>query len=78
MLDLGVAATIFDEDDEEPDKEAALRALARVASAYLDGAGEIAQKRGLFGYRPVLRIVVDGQEWELGRSTSKVRPVNCP
>lgn len=33
MLDLGFSATLFDEDDEERDKEAALRALALVARA---------------------------------------------
>lgn len=76
MLDLGVAATVFDEDDEESDKEAALRALALVARAYLDGTGEVIQKRGIFRSRPVLRIVVDDEEWELGRTVSKVPPLN--
>jgi hypothetical protein len=76
MLDLGVSATVFDEDDEEPHKEAALRALALVARAYLDGAGEVIQKRGIFGSRPLLRIVVDDQEWELGRTVSKAPPLN--
>lgn len=75
MLDLGVSATVFDEDDEGPDKEAALRALALVARAYLDGAGELTQKRGIFRSRPVLRIVVDDQEWELGRTVSKAPPL---
>lgn len=76
MLDLGVSATVFDEDDEEPEKEVALRALALVARAYLDGAGDLVQKRGIFRSRPVLRIVVDGQEWELGRRTSMVPPID--
>lgn len=77
MLDLGVAATVFDEDDEESDKEAALRALALVARAYLDGAGDVIQKRRIFRSRPVLRIVVDDQEWEFGRRTSRMTPINC-
>lgn len=75
MLDLGFSATVFDEDDEERDKEAALRALALVARAYLDGAGDVIQERGFLRSRPVLRIVVDGQEWELGRRTSRVPPI---
>ena len=75
MLDLGVSATVFDEDDEESDKEAALRALALVARAYLDGTGQVIQKRGIFRARPVLRIVVDDQEWELGQTVSKVPPL---
>lgn len=72
MLDLGVSAIVFDEDDAERDKEAALRALALVARAYLEGAGDVIQKRGILRSRPLLRIVVDGQEWELGRRTSRV------
>lgn len=75
MLDLGVSATVVDEDDEEPDKEAALRALAKVAHAYLEGAGEVIHRRGLLGSRPTLRIVVDGQEWRLGRR-SNVPPID--
>jgi len=75
MFDLGVSATVFDEDDEERDKEAALRALALVARAYLDGVGDVIQKRGILRSRPVLRIVVDGREWELGRRTSRVPAV---
>jgi hypothetical protein len=76
MLDLGVSATVFDDDDQESDKEAALRALALVARAYLDGAGEVTHKRGIFRSHPVLRVVVEDQEWELGPTVSKVPPVN--
>ena len=76
MLDLGVSAVVFDEDDDESEKEAALRALALVARAYLDGAGDLIQERGFLRSRPVLRIVVDGQEWELGRRTSRVPPTD--
>lgn len=76
MLDLSLSATVFDDGDEERDKEAALRALARVARAYLDGAGDVIQKRGILRSRPALRIVVDGQEWELGRRTSRVPAID--
>lgn len=52
--------------------EALLRELALVADAYLRGAGQIEQKRGLFRTTSVLMVTVNGNEWALGRRTSRV------
>lgn len=71
ILDLGVSTFLLDYDDEEEDKEAVLRALALVVRAYLRGEGRVAHRRSLFRSRPVLRIVVDNREWELGRRSSR-------
>lgn len=71
IFDLDVSATLFEYDDESY-MEALLRELALVADAYLRGAGQIQQKRGLFRTTPVLIITVNGNEWELGRRTGKV------
>lgn len=72
IFDLGVSATLFDEDDEEAQKEAALRELALLALAYLRGAGQVEAERGLIRSHPVLRIMVNGREWKLGRRVSTV------
>ncbi|WP_344686576.1 hypothetical protein [Blastococcus jejuensis] len=72
IFGLGVSTTLFDYDDDEEDKEAVLRALARVVRAYLRGEGRVEHRRGLIRSRPVLRIQVDNQEWELGRRVSRV------
>jgi hypothetical protein len=71
LFDLGVSTGLFDYDDEEKDKEDALRALALVVRAYLRGEGRIEHKRGLFRSHPVFRIKVDNHEWELGRRWSR-------
>jgi hypothetical protein len=72
IFDLGVSATLFDEDDEESKKEAALRELALLARVYLRGEGHVELRRGLIRSHPVLRILVNGREWELGRRVSTV------
>lgn len=71
IFDLGVSATLFEYDDESY-MEAVLRELALVADAYLQGAGRIEQMRGLLRTRPVLMITVNGNDWVLGRRTSRV------
>src|SRR4051812_36575678 len=70
VFDLGVSTSLLDYDDEEEDKEAALRALALVVRAYLRGEGRVERRRGLIRSHVVLRIVVDNREWELGRRRS--------
>jgi hypothetical protein len=72
IFDLGVSATLFDEDDEEAEKEAALRELALLARAYLRGEGHVESKRGLIRSHPVLRITVNGREWKLGQRVSTI------
>src|SRR4051794_10416449 len=71
LFDLGVSTTLYDYDDEEKGKEAALRALALVVRAYLRGEGRIEHRRGLIRSHPVLRVEVDNREWELGRRSSR-------
>ncbi len=65
--DLGVSTFLLDYDDEEEDKEAALRALALVVCAYLRGEGRVERKRGLIRSHLVLKVMVDDVEWELRR-----------
>jgi hypothetical protein len=71
IFDLGVSTFLLDYDDEEEDKAAVLRALARVVRAYLDGEGRVERRRGLVRSHTVLKIVVDDREWELGRRRSR-------
>ena len=71
IFGLGVSTFLLDYDDEEEDKEAVLRALALVVRAYLRGEGRVEYRRGLFRSHPVLKIVVDNDEWELGRRSSR-------
>jgi hypothetical protein len=71
VFDLGVSTFLLDYDDEEENKEAVLRALALVVRAYLRGEGRFEHRRGPFRSHPVLRIVVDNDEWELGRRSSR-------
>jgi hypothetical protein len=73
VFDLAVSTTLFDEDDEEEPKQAALQALALVIQAYLAREGQVENKRGLLRSRPILHVLVDGHEWELGHRTSKPR-----
>lgn len=65
IFDLGVSAISLDYDDVEADKEAALRELALVVRAYLRGEGRVENRRGLIRSHTVLKIVVDGHDWEL-------------
>lgn len=71
IFDPGVSTFLLDYDDEEKDKEAVLRALALVVHAYFRGEGRVERRRGLIRSCPVLRIEVDGHEWELGRRSSR-------
>jgi hypothetical protein len=72
--ELNVQTILFDEDDEEAEKEAELRRLCLVMRAYLQGEGRVEQRRRLFrrGTVPILYIEVDGLEWRLGRHPSAV------
>jgi hypothetical protein len=72
VFDTGGSATLYDYDDDADDKEAVLRMLALVVRAYLRGEGRIEDRRGWFRTQPVLTIVVDDLEWELGRRRSRV------
>jgi hypothetical protein len=71
---LNVQTILFDEDDEEAEKEAELRRLCLVMRAYLQGEGHVEQRRRLFrrGTIPSLYIEVDSLEWRLGRHLSAV------
>jgi hypothetical protein len=71
IFDLGVSTHLLDYDDEVQDKEAILRALALVVRAYLRGEGRVERRRGLIRSHPVLRVVVDNREWELGHRSSQ-------
>ena len=75
VFDLGVAATLYDYDHELEDKEVALRELALVGRAYLRGEGRIELRRGLIRSHPVLTVTAGGREWELGRRSSRSRPL---
>ena len=68
--DLGVSVALFEYDDERY-METILREMALVADAYLSGEGRVKQKRGVLRKRPVMTITVNGNEWTLGRRTSK-------
>ena len=75
VFDLGVSHGSYDYDDDEEAKAAELRPLARIARAYLRGDGHIKYRRGLLRQRPVLVLRVDDVEWELGRRSSRSRPL---
>lgn len=74
VIDLNVSVTLFDYDDDEAQKNDALRELALVARAYLNGEGQIdAEKRFLRrGTRQCLTIEVNGRQWRLGKHSSSV------
>jgi hypothetical protein len=77
ILDLDVSATLLEYDDESY-MQAILRELALVADAYLRGEGLVQQKRGILRTRPALKIIVNGNEWILGRRTSSIHyPKGC-
>ena len=78
VFDLGVSRTEYeyDDDEDEDEKDAALRPLALLARAYLRGEGCVEQRRGLLRSHPVLTVVAAGSEWELGRRTSRSRPLS--
>ncbi len=70
IFDLGVSTFLLDHDDEGEAKADVLQGLALVVRAFLHGEGRVEHRRGLIRSQPVLRIVVDNREWELGRSRS--------
>ena len=76
VFDLGVSAFSLEYDGDEEDKAAVLRPLALVVRAYLRGEGRVEHRRGLLRSHPVLTIVADSHEWELGRRTSRRRPLD--
>jgi hypothetical protein len=70
--ELRVGASLFEHDDPAY-MELIVRELAFVAGAYLRGEGTVDQRRGLFGTRSRLTLVIDEHEWILGRHTSRER-----
>lgn len=66
---LGVGAEMVDEDDDLAYKEKELRKLCRALRAYLEGGGDITQRRRFFGQGSTLELAikVDGFEWCFGR-----------
>lgn len=72
--ELNVGTILFDYDDVEEEKEFELRRLCVVIRAYLEGEGQIENRRRIFGLRPTstLRLEVDGFKWDLRRSWSSV------
>jgi hypothetical protein len=71
--DLDVSAILLDYDDEEGDKEAAVRALALVVRAYLRGEGRVERRRGLIRTTVVVTITVGDVEWRLRRPLLRFR-----
>lgn len=69
---LGVGTIVFEYDDDENEKGAALRELALVMRAYLRNEERVGFKRSLFGLRerPFVTINSDGKQWVLSRRTS--------
>jgi hypothetical protein len=67
----------FEYDDDEGTKEAALRELALVARAFLEGEGRVEKRPARFGRRERATVAVqlDGTKWVLGRRVSSVGPV---
>lgn len=65
-----MGAILFEYDEDEPAKELLLRWLCNAMKHYLDGEGEITQRKTLIRRRTenVLTLTVDGDEWVLGRS----------
>ena len=51
--------------------EALLRRLALVGDAYLRGGGSVEHRRGLFRPRPFLPVSVGGNDWVMGRRSSR-------
>jgi len=72
IFDLDVSTMLYDYDDNEDEKEAALRELALVMRAYMCGEGHVEYKRSLLRRRerPVFTVVVNNREWKLGRYVS--------
>lgn len=72
LLDLEVGTIRFDYDDDESEKEAEIRDLARIVHAYLQGEGQVTYRPTLFRRRllSTLTIDMDGTRWHFrGRSS---------
>ena len=70
VFDLDVSTTLFEYDDEDY-MAAILRELALVADGYLRGGGSVEHRRGRFRTRTFLTVSVGGNQWVLGRRTSR-------
>lgn len=72
--ELDVGTIMFDYDDEESEKELALRWLCEAMDHYLSGGGIVTQRKTLILRRTenVLQLDVNGHEWTLGRSSSSI------
>lgn len=72
--DRDVRTGIVDDDDNEAYKEAELHRLCRMVRVYLEGNFRLEHRRRLFrsGTTVVVHVVADGQQWEIGRSVSRV------
>ncbi|NAZ17767.1 hypothetical protein [Glutamicibacter soli] len=72
--DHDVRTGIVDDDDNEAYKEAELHRLCRMVRVYLEGNFRLEHRRRLFrsGTTVVVHVVADGQQWEIGRSVSRV------
>jgi hypothetical protein len=66
---LGIGAWMVDDDDDVAYEEKELRKLCRALRSYLEGEGDVRQRRRLFGRgsTSVLVLEVDGFEWRFGR-----------
>ncbi|WP_344769219.1 hypothetical protein [Aeromicrobium panaciterrae] len=76
LLDLNVGTVDFDYSDDEDEKEAVLRPLATAGLAYLLGKYQLDQERTrlLRREKPIVKIIVDGHHWLLGRNSSRIFP----
>lgn len=68
--ELRVGVSLFEYEDSAYMQQI-VRQLALVAAAYLRGEGTVDYRRGIFGAKPRLTVVVGGREWVLERHTSK-------
>lgn len=73
--ELNVQTMVFDEEDEEDDaeqcREAALRELCFAMLVYLEGGGQVSERRSLLGRGVVRKLIIesDGTKWRLGRTS---------
>lgn len=70
--DLDVGSMLFEYDDVESEKAKELTRLCDAMKHYLDGEGQVTQRKTLIRRRleNVLTLNVDGREWVLGRHHS--------
>lgn len=71
---LNVGTIVFEYDEDEAEKAAALRELSLVARAYLRGDGKVEFKRSRFGRRTRASVTIhlDDKHWVLGKGTSSI------